>query len=369
MLLNITVENFRSYNEAQTLSLIASENNGVNSVAVGKFEIRKSAIIYGANASGKSNLIEVCLALVSILYHDINQPNQFALNSVYHPFFKNNKPTSISIDFMVKEDIYTYSISYDNEKIYFEELLDEDDRQIFSRYLADDKYNYYVPRPELILSDEQLEFSDSLLRQIQASTSEKRPFLRQLVDNNCKKLEPILLKFRNNLVVRLNPYGFVAKRFNPYGFIGKPLLAEQDLNYAINYFEQMNMNNDIVKSLNNIGATFKNLLVKNDILGGNVKKIISQYIVNGKECELDFVDDESDGTVKFYSYLALVDFIIQNDGVLIIDELETHFHPLLVEEIIKAIHRSKSKAQLIFTTHNPILLNESIFEHDQIYFA
>ena len=56
MLLNITVENFRSYNEAQTLSLIASDDSEINAVKVSGVSVRKAAVIYGANASGKSNL-------------------------------------------------------------------------------------------------------------------------------------------------------------------------------------------------------------------------------------------------------------------------------------------------------------------------
>lgn len=370
MLLNITVENFRSYNEAQTLSLIANSDSEINAVKINNFIVRKSAVIYGANASGKSNIIKAVSALIDILMNDLNPLNSAR---VYSPFFKSLQPTTmttmttISIDFSVSEQIYTYTLSYDNENICLEELLDEKEQLIFSRRLIEGKYEYTIPQSayKLILSDEQLEVADGLLKQIQLSTTSKRLFLRQLVENNCKQLKNVKDGIQNIII-----------RQNPYDYMGKPYSAYSDLNFAANYFERNHKETDIIKALNVIGVNINNLKViynnedpqAGDIFGG-VRKLLSRYNIDGKECELDFQNDESDGTVKFYNYFALINFIIQFDGILIVDELETHFHPLLVEEIIHAIHRSHSRAQLIFTTHNPVLLNDNIFERDQIYFA
>ncbi len=365
MLLNITVENFRSYNEPQTLSLIASDDSEINAVNVGDVMVRKAAVIYGANASGKSNLIKALITLIDILRFDLNQPTEQHRAPVYTPFFKNHNPTSISIDFSIDDKIYTYTLSYDDKKIHTEKLLYEDDTPIFIRHFVDGSYEYLISKPELILSSEQLKVADGLLKQIQLSTSERRLFLRQLVENNCKKLEPILHGIIQ-IVIRLNPYGV----------IGKPLFAEQDLSYAANYFKDKNQDEMVIKPLNSIGVNLEGLKVvfnsenprPGDVFHG-VRQLLSKYNINGNEYELNFLTDESDGTIKFYTYLALVDHIIQTNGLLVIDEVETHFHPLLVEEIIRAVQNSNSKAQIIFTTHNPILLNNSIFEPDQVYFA
>lgn len=370
MILNITVENFRSYNEAQTLSLIASENNGVNSARIGDIEVRKSAVIYGANASGKSNIIKAGLALIDILTNDIRLSEQFHRNNIYKPFFGNTLPTKISVDFSVLEDIYTYSLSYDDKKIYFEKLLDVNDNIIFERTfdIQSNEYEYIIPATswQLLLNEGQLEIAENLFKQFTSTTSERRTFLRHLVENNCKKVEPILQSMRNVIV-----------RLNPYGVIGKPLYAESDLHYASNYFRNTRQEQLAISALNHIGVSLQRMdIIFNDsdpLPGerlGEVRKITSSYTLkDGVTCELDFLNDESDGTQKFYSYFALVDFIIKHDGILVVDELETHFHPLMVEEIIRAVHNSNSKAQLIFTTHNPTFLTESIFERDQIYFA
>lgn len=370
MLLNITIENFRSYNQAQTLSLIASENNGVNSAKIGDLEVRKSAVIYGANASGKSNIIKAGLALIDILTNDIRLPEQFHRNSIYKPFFGNTSPTRISVDFSVLDNIYTYSLSYDDKRIYFETLLDVNDNIIFERSLGNqsNEYEYIIPETswQILLNEEQLDIAESLFKQFKSTTSERRTFLRHLVENNCKKIEPILQSMRNVII-----------RLNPYGVIGKPLYAESDLHYAANYFRNTRQEQQAISALNHIGVNLQRMNVTfndNDPLPGErpgeVRKITSSYeLKDGVTCELDFLNDESDGTQKFYSYFALVDFIIKHDGVLVVDELETHFHPLMVEEIIRAVHNSNSRAQLIFTTHNPTFLTESIFERDQIYFA
>ncbi|MBP9741805.1 MAG: AAA family ATPase [Burkholderiales bacterium] len=364
MLLNITIENFRSYNEPQTLSLIANSANEINAVKIKNFMVRKSAVIYGANASGKSNIIKAIVALIDILMNDLNPTSP---SGIYSPFFKSSQPTTISIDFSVLEQIYTYTLSYDNKNICLEELQDEKEQLIFLRRLIKGEYEYLIPESayKLILSDEQLEVADGLLKQIRLSTTSKRLFLRQLVENNCKQLQNVKDSIQN-----------IILRQNPYDYIGKPYTAYSDLNFAANYFERNHKEIDIIKALNGIGVNINNLKViynnenpqVGDIFGG-VKKLLSRYNIDGKEYELDFKEDESDGTVKFYNYFALINFIIQSDGILIVDELETHFHPLLVEEIIHAIHRSHSRAQLIFTTHNPVLLNDDIFERDQIYFA
>jgi len=359
MLLNITVENFRSYNEAQTLSLIASENNGVNSVAVGEFEIRKSAVIYGANASGKSNIIKAIILLQTLLTKDLG-PN------LYQPFFDSKEPTKFSIDFEVHNQIYTYQIVYDANTVHYEALLDSEDQIIFERKLVgqndNQDYDYQILKHDLILNKEQLTVHDEIIKAWRLTTTKQQLFLRRCAEYGSEVVKQLVDSI-SMIVIRANSY--IANGDTSFG---------KDFMFASNFYQSMQDQTDLIKTFNSIGAGFNNLEVVDQVVtmpdgkSGKVRVIYSHYSRNGKDVALNFAE-ESDGTIKFYNYYAIINHIIQNDGILIIDELETHFHPLLVEEIIKAIHRSDSKAQLIFTTHNPRLLDESIFEHDQIYFA
>lgn len=373
MLLNITIENFRSYNEPQTLSLIASENNGVNSVAISDIEVRKSAVIYGANASGKSNIIKAVQFVQWLLGSGLLL--QKSLNLQYMTtFFNNDLPVRISLDYSINDVIYTYKIHCRTSYIEYEALLNEQEEIIFERKLLDVddlKYEYIVPSKNysLIFNTEQMEFAENNIRNWKNNIRSSQLFLKKLVENNCKQMEEIYKYILYGIVVRTHSYNSIGKPTTGYNdLFNAASQSKQDSNFALNS----------INALNNIGVKINQLNIEQvgddgsfmpgDIIG-SLKKMSSQYNVNGKDCWLDFIYDESDGTQKFYSYLYLIDYVIKTDGVLIIDELETHFHPLLVEEIIRAIHNSHSKAQLIFTTHNPTFLTESIFEKDQIYFA
>ena len=272
-------------------------------------------------------------------------------------FFNNEKPIRITLVFSIKLEIYVYSIAYDKNHIIEEKLLNSEEKIIFSRKKStktNNEYIYKIPRTrqKLILNKQQLAHADSLLKQIQLSTSDKRLFLRQLVDNNCKELESVFTTITQNIAIRTNPY----LRASP---------ALMDTHFAIEY--NKNKNKDLIADLNKIGLDIINL--KQVTLPNNQKKFVSEYLIKNKVHELDFFNDESDVTIKYYSHNAMLNIIKQNDGVLIIDELDTHFHPLLVEDLIKSVHNNKSNAQIIFTTHNPIFLTPTLFEKDQIYFA
>ena len=361
MLLNISIENFRSYDKLQTLSLLASNDNETNANKIDGFVVRKSAVIYGANASGKSNLIKALQLLQLLLHHDLGSPIMKAvMDQIYQTFFGNTQATKLIIDFEINSQVFTYHIVFDAQKIYTEKLLNKDEQIIFTREFVGQEYIYVIGKQEDLLNEQQLTVANEILKSWQLTTTEKQLFLRRAVENGSEKLK-FIAQYIKSFVFRANPY-----TSNDLNIVGN------DLNSATNYY---NLHSDsMTKSLNAIGAKLEKLeIIDQDVIlpNGNKSKartINSHYSHEGKDAVISFYQ-ESDGTIKFFNYFALINHIISNSSVLIIDELETHFHPLLVEEIIRAIHNSNSKAQLIFTTHNPVLLNASLFEPDQIYFA
>ena len=205
MLLNITIENFRSYNQAQTLSLIASENNGVNSAKIGNLEVRKSAVIYGANASGKSNIIKALLCLVDIVAGGIPATDQFYARPIlaqklYKTFFDQPEPTFISVDFSVGDIIYNYSLRYDSILIHYEALSDisndDVDVMIFERVLIDkDSRLYeYIFEPtnyNYIFSNEQMPYANDTIGRLKVNTPVNLTLLNKLVAENCQKIKAI----------------------------------------------------------------------------------------------------------------------------------------------------------------------------------
>ncbi|MFN8769512.1 MAG: AAA family ATPase [Neisseriaceae bacterium] len=367
MLLNITVENFRSYDKEQTLSLIASNENFINTSKVGTFNVYKSAVIYGANASGKSNLIKAISVLQNVISNGVS-------SKYYQPFFFNNRDTRFNIDFEIKGKIYTYSIHYNAEYIDYEALLDESENIIFERIFKklEGKYEYVVPNAEKLLSEGQLDIAETMLKTWQLSTNKDRSFLTQIIDSGCEKLKDILPLFD----IRPNKTPKIIFRDNQYINTINPFMPQADLLFATNYYRLHDDFESINIAMQAIGATF-NRITPQDVNvspsdGANNAKpftLNTTYNINGQDINVNFFQFESDGTQKFYNYYALLKFVIENESILIVDELEAHFHPLLVEEIITQINNSDSKAQLIFTSHSPLLLNEGVFEREQIYFA
>lgn len=356
MLLNITIENFRSYNEAQTLSLIASENNGVNSAKVGDLEVRKSAVIYGANASGKSNFLKGLNLFVALLTRDISQV-------MYEPFFGNSKPVSISFDFEFAGKVLSYQFAFDAEKIHSESLLDDKEKLIFRRSLVKSGgYRLTIPQAEVLLDKKQLLVKSQIIDGWKLSTYQNQLFLRRCAESGSVFLKKIVEYLQKSIVFRQDPY----MQNHPSTLVGMDLIGASNA-----YLQDQDW---FMQNMHSIGASFENIEFRdNKITLANgqehmAREVIFNYRYNDKDIKFG-LGNESDGTLKFFNYLGLIRYTIENNAILVVDELETHFHPLMVEEIIRAVHNSNSKAQLIFTTHNPTFLTESIFERDQIYFA
>jgi AAA15 family ATPase/GTPase len=368
MLLNIRVTNFRSYNEEQELSLIApnnSDNQDINATKVGKYWIRKTAVIYGANASGKSNFVKALQTLRNILISGIQLDDRVPTRKFYQPFVTNSSPTKISVDFSLNNDeTYTYELSYDANCIHYEALLNDNGKSIFTRNFQN--YNVSPEYSNLLFTDEQradTNILQGIIKQIELTTTKTKTFLQHLVDNNCNKAKRFKLALSNNK--------FIINSFNRSDHV----IAERDVIRTTEMIKENNIPKaEVIELLNNIGNNFLDLQFNMDPKEIKNRAMLSDlittiYNLDDKEYKLNFLDDESSGTIKFYSMLGKIYWAITNNRALIVDELEDKLHPNLLQNIIRMFNNSQSKAQLIFTTQNPILLSNDLFESDQIYFA
>jgi uncharacterized protein len=81
------------------------------------------------------------------------------------------------------------------------------------------------------------------------------------------------------------------------------------------------------------------------------------------------LDDESDGTQALFAFASRWLALLENDEILFVDEIDTSLHPLLVHHLVKLLHCSASKAQLVFTTHDTTLLSQRMMRTDQVWFV
>lgn len=338
MVLEIALTNFFSINEKITLDLQAANIQtkearalAENTFSVGGERLLKTVAIYGANASGKSNIIKGVKAAVDMILdsHNYNEGDNFGFKPF--KFGGNDAPSEFYIRFIVNEIEHEYSFSCTREEIITESL-------------------YYYPkgRKALIFSrderksggkKEKYEFTTVIRRpmDVASNTSRKTLFLSRASQMDRDKAKEIYRWFNEQLVF--------SYRGNTSAVTDRFLGDNKDAVLRV----LKAADSDIVEFSYKDGelTTFHR---RNPLL------------------PFDFNTEESEGTKILFRIMLTVMDVVRNNKTMFLDEVETSLHTRLVEYLINLFHNSRS-AQLIFTTHNTHLLDMTRFRKDQIFFV
>jgi len=375
MLIEFNVQNFRSIKEEVTFSLVASADKSLDNNLIKTDLLRdnllRSAVIYGANASGKSNVV---LAF-SLLKELIETSHMFQKGSKinYLPFKLDtkylSKPSKFKIVFIKNDIKYIYGISFNSEKII-------------------DEYLYYYPAGRRALIFERKDTNNyrfTINRKEQKFISEKTLdnvlYLSNSTKLNYDKTSEAFDWFQDNLGIigvadhpKLIEYTIhkLNEDKKMKEFILKALIeADLGINDLSASFEEISIDEipiSIREQLKAIIPDSKGNLEKMDIT--TIHKVLDE-MGNEDYVEFDF-EEESEGTKRLFSLIGLWIDSLNNGRVLIVDELDTKLHHLLNIFLIKLFNnptQNKNNAQLIFTTHNTNLLDLDIFRRDQIWFT
>lgn len=338
MVLEIALTNFFSINEKITLDLQAANIQtkearalAENTFSVGGERLLKTVAIYGANASGKSNIIKGVKAAVDMILdsHNYNEGDNFGFKPF--KFGGNDAPSEFYIRFIVNEIEHEYSFSCTREEIITESL-------------------YYYPkgRKALIFSrderksggkKEKYEFTTVIRRpmDVASNTSRKTLFLSRASQMDRDKAKEIYRWFNEQLVF--------SYRGNTSAVTDRFLGDNKDAVLRV----LKAADSDIVEFSYKDGelTTFHR---RNPLL------------------PFDFNTEESEGTKILFRIMLTVMDVVRNNKTMFLDEVETSLHTRLVEYLINLFHNSRS-AQLVFTTHNTHLLDMTRFRKDQIFFV
>lgn len=366
MVLEIRFSNFFSINEEVILDLRAGNLNSAktktlseNVIQFDDIEVLKSVALYGANASGKSNIIKTirfCNAMV-FNSHSHNENSIFNFKKFKFSGYS-NKPSTYSIRFVIDNIEYSYSFSLNQAEILTESL-------------------YYYPKGKVAKVFERKEKAGKTKKEKYSFGTSviKRPL--DVAENTSNKT---LYISRASQMDREIP----KKVFN---FFHSSFILHHS-NYSISHFEVLlkSHRNQLLQALQladsdiiDFKSTFKKEKGKN--LKANMvteeayfeetemqSLEIKTYHKHSHGAVFDFVTEESNGTKKlFFMMLTILD-VVRNNKILLIDEIEDSLHPKIVEYIIQVFNASK-KSQLIFTTHNTNLLDLNRFRKDQIWFV
>lgn len=349
MLVQFMVKNVLSFREETVLDMTAinaykeHESNLINMDLKERF--LRVAAIYGANASGKSNLYTAMLYFQKIILQSLNNVAEDSVNAIekyYQPFlFEEQKSNS---EFQIIEIVggyeYKYGFEYNEECVvtewlYRKNLKNNRTVTVFER--AYDKVEFGASvRKHCDLYQDQIPTETLVLS-----------FLKKL------KLKTTIFSDVYDAIMDI----FVV----PIDFCEDFRLLEALLPSVINRKKE-----DLVRFLSAIDPGIK------DIGYNDSEKDIYFYTIHkgkdGKNYPLNLLF-ESEGTIKSIMLFIYVQNALQNNKALFVDELNIKLHPLLLKFIIDLFYNEKSKAQLIYTTHDTTLMDKRFFRRDQIWFV
>ena len=359
MLIEFSVGNYRSFKEPVTLGMVAAKLRAKNKELddnnlfpmTSSISLLKSAAIYGANASGKSNLIQAIRLMRGFVLassKDTQTAEPIGVESFKLSTDTENEPSYFEVIFYLEERRYRYGFEADTQKVHSEWL-------------------YHVPnkRETRLFLREGNDFSLSSVfkegRGLTDKTRDNALFLSVVAQFNGPIARNILVWFRNLGLIS----GLSDEKHRRFTI--KNIQDETLKDKIISFVKQMDVGiSDIGVGQEEIGSIYTAPIVTT---------LHKNYDGDGafiSETSFDMDNNESEGTKKlFYLSGPLLD-ILQFGSVLIIDELDARFHPLITSTII-GLFNSKStnpnNAQLIFATHDTNLLSNKLFRRDQIWFT
>lgn len=363
MLLEFRCSNHRSIRDEILFSTIAGSDktHAENIEKVADVEVLKSAVIYGANGSGKSNFIDAIAFVKNLVSNSINyQPGQGILQ-VPHKLDGYERKSNYKIQFIVDGIRYAFGFSLQN-------------------MLVVEEYLYYFPNGR----------QTKIFERIGEDYSAGRSFRNRF--NSCKDV----LKPNRLMLSCAANFSSVDEVTAAYRFFKDELVIYSSVNQDnwMNYsLHQINTNEQIkaivLKFLDALGTGIKDIHVdikKEDLdianlppfLSDEFKKILLQEKIDAISAkvlyegfETDLLSEESTGIKKLFAILCPFIDIMVNGKVLVCDELESNLHESLLFGLVKQFvnTRGSKPAQLIFTTHETGLLNLDLFRRDQIWFT
>lgn len=381
MLWQFTVKNYKTFKDKATLSLIASsydkktrEAENIYLDEVLNKRILKSAVVYGANASGKSTLVNA-IAFMRLFVLRSSRGQQGDSIEV-DPFRLNvateNKPSEFEVIFSFNHVLYRYGYETTQEEIISEWL-------------------YYKPKTkevELFYRDgEQIDFHESLFSKgkmvaTQGLVRKNALLVSVAAQFNEEQATAVINWFRNLRVIStLREYysqRFTINRTKKTDDKQKLLTLLKDADFGIQDIEVELMTEDTIPS--HYPPSLRNKLIA-DLKEGNIERvndILLSHRKYGKGNEyvhnvpFSLDKDESSGTQKYFNLLGPILDVLENGQVLVVDELDAQLHPNLLCRIISLFHSTEmnhKNAQLIFNTHDTNLLDSGLFRRDQIWFT
>ena len=380
MIINFSVENFGSIKEKQTLSFLANKSDHLEDYYIIEpikgLRLNKLALIYGANASGKTTVLKALDFLRDICTEPFDKKTE---KFDFEPFLFDEKTpiqnTKFELEFVqngiryfyevelnknciVKEKLYNFN---PNKALVFERNTDE------QKELTSIKFGSKIPKRKTL--EDNLEiftlWNNTVLGGFLKANIESE-LLKNFLDLLKIDLYPTL---SNNVNARLFITSIIANDIINKNHIAKFLkIADFNISTLIIKREKEFIPKSIIDESEFFIRTENGIAVEMNAIENN--NVYFNHTVNGKNFTLP-IDLESDGTQKYFELSGILGMLILGICIIPIDELESSLHPDLFNHfLLTYLVNGKKESQLIATTHNrEILNNRDLFRDDAIWFT
>lgn len=399
MLIQLSIENYLSFKEKVTFSMVKGRPRSFphHVVEIENFPqkgLLKTAIVYGANASGKSNFVKA----IDFFQDLIVLGTRLGKTIPHKPFVLDkdwiNKPTEFIIEFISKGRSYSYGISFDSKIIHQEwlyEIQKTTEKMLFERNVVDGKHQFKFGSWINSISEEEIQFINFTAK----GTRLNQPFLTESIERNINYFKDVYHWIKDSLTIIFPDREFglgmvlydeekstVVNEIIHYLDIFGTGIVDYNLN-EINLKEllsdetlldiEKNLEAGSVASLRNASGKRKAFVRKdketNELKGDLLTLLHRSTNPKGGFVQID-PEDESDGTIRLIDLIPILISLTNQDSVFVIDEFDRSIHPNLSFQFMKLfLENSIKETQLIVTTHEENLLDLELLRRDEIWFV
>lgn len=379
MLIMFKAKNYTSFKDEVILDLRASSYKQHPSHVLDfskDLKLLKTTAIYGANASGKSNLISAMFFFEQYIFSQfLNRRENENIDLAKSMDLSSQKIVNKLEPFLLSDkinDLSEFDIIFSYNNKLFQYGFECTSKQVVNEwYYINDKKVFERTNEDVTFGKEY----EKLLHSYTKIPSERLyiSVLEYFLDDISKR--KILEDFIEFFVKEYNVYSEILFEFSIKKVAGS-------ISYHKKLIEDNNYRNKIERYLKQIdvgivGLKIDKKIVLDEDTGKEKEKTIVKTIHNifndeGNPCGERYFDifQESTGTLRFLSYIQSIVDMTEKGGIFIVDEMSARLHPLLTKLIIDIFQSSSNtKAQLIFTTHDISLLNKDQFRRDEILFV
>ena len=377
--------NFRSFKDIQTLNMATAKikskqesidiNNVIKCNEDRNVSFLKSKAIYGANASGKSNIIKAFVTFIRIIKQSVKDEKILYLVEPFKLSTETeNEPSFFQLIFWIDDTRYRYGFELDDEKIYAEWLYAKPGERELPFFIRDNQEIIEIDKTNFSEGDKLVSLfkDDNSENEIFRTNS---LFLSTISSLGFGKLSKQLVDNIASIFV-INGLGHSGL----YSYAGDSLQDDKRKKYIIDFLKYGDTGIEDIDTFdvpNDSIPTDSEQDKKTDTEKDKKRKLIvstrKKYDENLKfkgDEPFHFRMMESEGTLKLFELSPVVFDALKENRPLIIDEFDARFHPLLTKKIIELFNSKQNlNSQLIFITHDTNLLSADFLRRDQIEFV